>query len=119
MVRSYAAWVLKELGAAGAIPKLRSRLGRERDPRVKASLLEALAVLDDDDKCARRLESLLEHLDGNVRGDAANCLIGVADLSRRAQWDRIRRSLEKAVLAEPNQVVKRRLRQNLEILLED
>ena len=119
LVRSYAAWALKELGAAGAVPKLRNRLGRERNAEVKAALLEALAVLDDDDTCARRLEKLLKHPDKNVRGTAANCVVGVADYGKPEQFRRLRRSLEEAVLAERDEGVRTRLRQDLDIFLED
>jgi len=119
LVRSYAAWALKELGAEGAVPKLRNRLGRERNVEVKAALLEALAVLDGDDKCAQRLERLLKHADKNVRGTVANCLVGVADYRRPEQFRRLRRSLEAAVLAERDEGVRRQLRRNLELFLED
>ena len=118
LVRGYAVWTLKELGAVEAVSKLRNRLGRERNVEVKAALLEALAVLDDDDKCARRLETLLKHTDKNVRDRAANCLVGVADYRKPEQFRRLRCSLQEAVLAERDKGVRLRLRQNLEMLLE-
>lgn len=114
LVRGYAAWALQKIGAVEAVPGLRSRLGRERSTHTKVWILGALAVLDDDDACAQRVEKLLKHSDEHVRWIAANCLVGVARRSRQEQLRRFRRSLEEAVLAEADKGIRARLRQNLE-----
>ena len=57
------------------------------------------------------------HPDPDVRGSAANCLVGVARPGNQEQLRRFRRSLEAAVLAEADTVVRARLRQNLEWVL--
>ncbi len=115
LVRRYAAWALKELGAAEAVPKLEKRVGRERNGVAKAGLYECLAVMTRESKYTKRLCRLLTHGDHQVRAFAANSILGVANANPRVRPE-LRAALSEALLVEKGAGIREVLRKNIEML---
>ncbi|MCG8588700.1 MAG: HEAT repeat domain-containing protein [Proteobacteria bacterium] len=115
LVRGYAAWTLKELGATEAVPKLEKRVGRERNGVAKAGLYESLAVMTGEPRYIGRLCKLLTHNDDRTRAFAANSVVGVANANPGAR-PRLRAALSEALLREKNAGTREVLQQNLKLL---